>query len=209
MQAERQSLLKERRWSCSVVSDSLRPHGLWPTRFLRPWDFPGTSTGVGCHCLLHEPRKQSHLNSLPILLWFLIHKEAFLSRGVSYQTLYHCLLTLFLFQLHHGENSMPNASSLSLTGILNTLTLETAPSVLVFWRCFLAAVLLSYLHLYGHTHALDPISRYVFREIVLTETLVFFFTLLVSPFPSFAVLSVNRWICSGCLCIIYVMHAVL
>ena len=38
--------------SCSVVSDSLRPHGLQPTRLLRPWDFPGKSTGVGCHCLL-------------------------------------------------------------------------------------------------------------------------------------------------------------
>ena len=23
--------------SCSVVSDSLRPHGLWPARLLRPW----------------------------------------------------------------------------------------------------------------------------------------------------------------------------
>ena len=27
----------------SVVSDSLRPHGLQPTRFLRPWDLPGRS----------------------------------------------------------------------------------------------------------------------------------------------------------------------
>ena len=27
-------------------------HGLQPTRLLRPWDFPGKSTGVGCHCLL-------------------------------------------------------------------------------------------------------------------------------------------------------------
>ena len=34
---------------CSVVSDSLQPHGLQPTRLLRPWDFPGKSTGVGCH----------------------------------------------------------------------------------------------------------------------------------------------------------------
>ena len=42
------------KWSHSVVSDSLRPHGLQPTRFLRPWDFPGKSTGVGCHCLLHQ-----------------------------------------------------------------------------------------------------------------------------------------------------------
>ena len=28
------------------------PHGLQPTRLLRPWDFPGKSTGVGRHCLL-------------------------------------------------------------------------------------------------------------------------------------------------------------
>ena len=29
-----------------------RPHGLQPSRLIRPWDFPGKSTGVGCHCLL-------------------------------------------------------------------------------------------------------------------------------------------------------------
>ena len=29
-----------------------RPHGLQPTRLLHPWEFPGKSTGVGCHCLL-------------------------------------------------------------------------------------------------------------------------------------------------------------
>ena len=40
--------------SRSVVSDSLRPHGLQPTRLLHPWDFPGKSTGVGCH--------RTHLN---------------------------------------------------------------------------------------------------------------------------------------------------
>ena len=40
------------KWSRSVVSDSLRPRGLQPTRLLRPWDFPGKSTGGGCHCLL-------------------------------------------------------------------------------------------------------------------------------------------------------------
>ena len=40
------------KWSCSVMSDSSQPHGLQTTRLLRPWDFPGKSTGVGCHCLL-------------------------------------------------------------------------------------------------------------------------------------------------------------
>ena len=40
------------KWSHSVMSDSSQPHGLQPTRLLRPWDFLGKSTGVGCHCLL-------------------------------------------------------------------------------------------------------------------------------------------------------------
>ena len=40
------------KWSRPALSDSLRPHGLQPTRLLCPWDFPGKSTGVGCHRLL-------------------------------------------------------------------------------------------------------------------------------------------------------------
>ena len=44
--------MKVKSQSRSVVSDSSRPHGLQPTRLLRPWDFPGKSTRVGCHCLL-------------------------------------------------------------------------------------------------------------------------------------------------------------
>ena len=45
------------KWSRSVVSVSSQAPGLQPTRLLRPWDFPGKSTGVGCHCLL----RLSHL----------------------------------------------------------------------------------------------------------------------------------------------------
>ena len=40
------------KWSRSVMSDSLWPHGLQPARLLCPWDFPGKRTGVGCHRLL-------------------------------------------------------------------------------------------------------------------------------------------------------------
>ena len=36
---------------CSVVSDSLQPHGLWPTRLLCPRDPPGKNTRVSCHFL--------------------------------------------------------------------------------------------------------------------------------------------------------------
>ena len=36
----------------TVMPDSLRPLGLEPSSLLRPWDFPGKNTGVGCHFLL-------------------------------------------------------------------------------------------------------------------------------------------------------------
>ena len=44
--------------SCPTLSD---PNELQPTRLLRPWDFPGKSTGVGCHCL--ETYKKTDLFS--------------------------------------------------------------------------------------------------------------------------------------------------
>ena len=44
----------EVKWSCSVVSDSLRPLGLEPTRLPCSRDFPGNSTRVDCHFLLQQ-----------------------------------------------------------------------------------------------------------------------------------------------------------
>ena len=35
----------------SVVSDSLRLHGLQPSRLICPWDSPGKSTGMSCYFL--------------------------------------------------------------------------------------------------------------------------------------------------------------
>ena len=35
-----------------VMSNSLQPHGLWTTRLLCPWDFPGENIRAGCHFLL-------------------------------------------------------------------------------------------------------------------------------------------------------------
>ena len=61
------------KWSRSVVSDSSRPHGLQPTRLLRPWDFPGKSAGVGCHCLLQGNVWENVKFSISILgiVWML------------------------------------------------------------------------------------------------------------------------------------------
>ena len=34
------------------LSDSLQTHGLYPVKFLCPWDSPGKHAGVDCHSLL-------------------------------------------------------------------------------------------------------------------------------------------------------------
>ena len=62
-------------FSHPVVPDSLRPHGLLPTRLLCPWSFPGKDTGVGCHSLSRGsswPRDQaqgSHIESRFFTIW--------------------------------------------------------------------------------------------------------------------------------------------
>ena len=38
----------------SVMSNSLQPRGLKPTKLLCPWDSPGKNTGAGCHFLFQE-----------------------------------------------------------------------------------------------------------------------------------------------------------
>ena len=47
------------KWKMKMKSLSsarlLATHGLQPTRLFRPWDLPGKSTGVRCHCLLLQP----------------------------------------------------------------------------------------------------------------------------------------------------------
>ena len=58
------------------MSNSLRPHGLEPTRVLRPWDFPSKGTEVGCHFLL---------------------QGIFLTQGWNLG-LSHCMQTLYCFE---------------------------------------------------------------------------------------------------------------
>ena len=55
------------------MSDSSRPHGLQRTRLLCPWDFPGKSTGVGCHCLLPRTSytgKMKEMTRMGMHSWF-------------------------------------------------------------------------------------------------------------------------------------------
>ena len=57
--------------SCSVVSDSFRPHGLWPTLLLCPWDSPGRKTGVGYHFLLQgifSAKGSNHISCVSFII---------------------------------------------------------------------------------------------------------------------------------------------
>ena len=57
--------------SRSVVSDSLRPHGLWSTRLFCPYSFPYKNAVVGCHFLLQVifPTQGLNLHLLHLLHW--------------------------------------------------------------------------------------------------------------------------------------------
>ena len=77
-------------WSRSVVSDSLQPHGLYVAhQVLHPWNFPGKSTGVGCHFLLQGifPTQGSNLG-LPNCRQMLYH--------LSHQGIYMWVICIFL-----------------------------------------------------------------------------------------------------------------
>ena len=55
---------------CSVLSDSLRPHGLYPSRLLSPRNFPDKNTGVSCYFLLQGIFLTQELN---LYLLHLLH----------------------------------------------------------------------------------------------------------------------------------------
>ena len=57
--------------SHSVLSGSLQPSGLQPTKLLCPWDFPSKNTGLGCHFLLQGifPTQGSNPCLLCLLHW--------------------------------------------------------------------------------------------------------------------------------------------
>ena len=91
--------------SCSVVSDSLRPHGLYPARLLCPWDSPNKNTGVCCHSVLQGifPTQGSNLGLLHCrqILYRLSHQGSprGLSKGIKFKTSETLQMTINLAEL--------------------------------------------------------------------------------------------------------------
>ena len=108
------------KWSRSVASDSSGPHGLQSTRLLRPWAFPGKSTGVGCHRLLRVfvPEACNCLNSF-YSNFFLTDRFLVLSRAVILLIKHHtflpcCCVVIYVREPQCGEQpgSLLKASDL-------------------------------------------------------------------------------------------------
>ena len=97
--------------SHSVVSDSLWPHGLQPTRLFCPRDSPGKNPAVGCHALLQGIFPNQWLNpGLPhcrLILYHLSYQGspwilawvAFPSSGGSSQPRNQTRVHLYIFSI--------------------------------------------------------------------------------------------------------------
>ena len=89
----------------SVVSDSVRPHGLQPARLLCPWDSPGKNPGVGCHALLQGIYLTQESNPcLLLLLQWQVGSLALVPPGIPFNSS-RSLENLSLIQEGPGESA--------------------------------------------------------------------------------------------------------
>ena len=85
----------------SIVSNSVRPYGLWPTRLLCPWNSPGKNTGVGCHALLQGifPTQGRDPRLLCLLhCWQVLYHYHWETQGYSLHPKYLFSIYLFILQ---------------------------------------------------------------------------------------------------------------
>ena len=135
--------------SGSVISNSLPLHGLYSTRLLCPWDFPGKNIEMGCHFLLQGifPTQGWNLHLLRLLHWQVdylhcttweVWETWVQSFGQEDSLLKEIEPTpIFLPGKSHGQRSLVSYSpwgskELDMTEQLNNLYKETASLSLPF-----------------------------------------------------------------------------
>ena len=85
----------------TVMSDTLRPHGLQHAGFLCPWNSPGKNTGVGSHSLLQMIFPTQGLNlGLPHCRQILYHLNH--QGKLNLQ----CLLLVFAYMVESTDESL-------------------------------------------------------------------------------------------------------
>ena len=136
------------------MSDSSQPHGLQPTRLLHPWDFPGKSTGVGCHRLLphglyspwNSPGQNTGVGSLSLL------QQIFPTQKLN-QGLLHCRWILYQLS-YQGSDYLPLRPCLIFSQNLSFLYIPTVSNIILHQNLVenLAVSSLLCVHLFSTYH---------------------------------------------------------
>ena len=101
--------------SCSVVSNSSRPHGLQPTRFLRPWDFSRQEywSGVPSPSLKFKWDKSKKSRTVRLKVKT-DRRQGQWNPGLEYRShwpLMYCIRATRLCSLEPGGDPTPDAQS--------------------------------------------------------------------------------------------------
>ena len=99
--------------ACSVVSNSLWPHGLQPSMLLCPGDCPGKDTGVGCHFLLQVIFLTQGSNP------HLLHWQMILNHWATWESrLVHCRCLSRCFHYHQLPHPYNEAAAIATSSSL-------------------------------------------------------------------------------------------
>ena len=96
----------------SVMSNSLRPHGLQPARLICSWNSPGKNTGVSCHALPHGifPTQGSNpdLQHCRQILYTSWERLSFIFAGGAWQAAVHRVTkeSNMTYQLNNNNNKI-------------------------------------------------------------------------------------------------------
>ena len=145
----------------SVVSNSLWLQGLYPTRLLCLWDFPGKNIGVGCHFFLQGIFLTQGLSpSLLHLLHWQVEFSPLSHQGSPVQLVYSFNFARSLNSRDLLHNTVPT---------LNNAVLY--PWNYINWIDFMLRFLLTPLH--QHTQEFNYISREKWEKSMVFHRLVF------------------------------------
>ena len=131
--------------SCSVVSDSLPSHGLYPTGLLCSWNSPGKNTEVGSHSLLQEifPTPEMGLLYCRWILYHLSHHEIFSKSCATYNFTYNLFIQFLSWCLGRWISinicCMNKGSSIThgnLVNVYQELLEPESESETWLWKCW-------------------------------------------------------------------------
>ena len=116
--------------SASVVSSSLQPCELWPSRLHCPWDSPGKNTGMGSHALLQWIFSTQSLNlSLLHFLHWQVGSLPLAPPGKSYVVaLVQSLSRVWLFATPWTAAHQASLSFTVSQSLLKLISIELMPS---------------------------------------------------------------------------------